>query len=384
MNEPVSCGLRNTGLRRYRLAKPHLHRCGRQDQRGSVSVLSALSLLALVGIGALAVEVATLTVARNELQNAADATAMAGAACLAARTECGNATLRKPDWDTATARALAFVPNNTVQGKALAHGSVTPGYWNMLGAVADLQATTIAPTDYDYPAIRVTLSREPGVNGGSLVLPLAYLFGVQSAVMRASAVAVLSHPGTALPSTVFPVVISRCMYETYWDGATGTPKLATATTVPGLSLPQVVGEPYRFKITSSYRAGPCAAGQWTSLGVDNNSASFLRTLIGSGNPANLSVGDLVWVQPGSQTTLYGDVNRCSEAGNRQCAYVMVPMVEQVSTHVYAPILGFACLHILSAAGGSDKSIVVQMSADAARCPRTGSGVGPNYGITLPP
>lgn len=357
-------------------------RAGRQ--RGSVSVLSAVSLLALAGIGALAVEVATLMVARNELQNAADATAMAGAACLAGRIECGNVGITKPDWDTARTRALAFVSSNAVQGRALSQGTVTSGYWNMLGAVADLQPTSITPTDYDYAAIRVTLSREPGINGGPLSLPLAHLLGADAVVMRASAVAVLSHPGTALPATVFPVAISRCMYDTWWDGATGMPRLATQTSVPGLSLPQVVGEPYRFKITSSYSAGPCESGQWTSLGTDNNSASFLRNLIGSGNTSSISIGDRVWVQPGTQTTLYGDVNQCSEAGNRQCAYVMVPVVDQVSSHVYAPVYGFACLHLLWATGGNDKFIAVQMSADATRCPRTGSGVGPNYGITLPP
>ena len=40
-------------------------------------------------------------------------------------------------------------------------------------------------------------------------------------------------------------------------------------------------------------------------------------------------------------------------------YVTVPVVQDISTHAYNPVVAFACLHILSAAGGSDKSILVR-------------------------
>lgn len=356
-------------------------------QRGTVSVLSAVSLLALIGIGAFAVEVATLMVARNELQNAADATAMAGAACLAGRTECGNAGIRKPDWDTATLRAQAFVSSNKVQGLALVQGSVATGYWNMLAAAGDLQSNTIQPTDYDYPAIQVTVSREPGINGGSLVTPLAQLFGVNTAALRASAVAVLSYPGTAPAGTLFPVAVSRCMYETFWDTSARAPVLATQVSMPGLDLPQVVGEPIRFKVTSSYRAGPCESGQWTSFqtGIADANANDLNSLLSGGSGQSLSTGDGSWIVNGKKTKLYEGVNTCSEAGNQQCAYVMAPVVDSLVTGSFAPVRGFACLRILSATkDGNSPYIVAQMSASEDRCPSLGSGVGPNYGISTPP
>ena len=49
------------------------------NQRGATAILVALLLVVLVGFTALAIDVGHLVVARNELQNAADAGALAGA-----------------------------------------------------------------------------------------------------------------------------------------------------------------------------------------------------------------------------------------------------------------------------------------------------------------
>jgi hypothetical protein len=58
------------------------HRIGRGDQRGASFVIFAIALLALLGFAALAIDVSNLVVARQELRNAADAGALAGARCL--------------------------------------------------------------------------------------------------------------------------------------------------------------------------------------------------------------------------------------------------------------------------------------------------------------
>ncbi len=52
------------------------------DQKGAVAVIVAVCLVVFVGFTALAVDVGHLYVVRNELQNAADAGALAGARCL--------------------------------------------------------------------------------------------------------------------------------------------------------------------------------------------------------------------------------------------------------------------------------------------------------------
>jgi uncharacterized membrane protein len=53
-----------------------------RNQNGGVIVLVAVSMFFLLGFAALAIDVGHLVVARNELQNAADAGAIAGAQVL--------------------------------------------------------------------------------------------------------------------------------------------------------------------------------------------------------------------------------------------------------------------------------------------------------------
>ena len=50
-----------------------------KDQRGAVAVIVALTLVVLLAFGALAVDLGYLMMVKNELQNAADAGALAGA-----------------------------------------------------------------------------------------------------------------------------------------------------------------------------------------------------------------------------------------------------------------------------------------------------------------
>lgn len=52
------------------------------EQRGAVLVLVTLLVIALLGFAALAVDIGHMAVVKNELQNAADAGALAGAAQL--------------------------------------------------------------------------------------------------------------------------------------------------------------------------------------------------------------------------------------------------------------------------------------------------------------
>ena len=368
---------------RARLRKDRSNRRDRHEQRGGILVLAGASLLTLAAFGALAIEVGNLMLARTQLQNVADAAAMAGAGCLLARNECGNVGTNGTDWQTARQRALDFVPSNPLQGKPVSDVVVDAGFWNMYGSPATLQPNSIVPGDYDYPAIRVTVSATGNAAGTGYQAPLVALLGSAGVSVNASAVAVLSHPGTTTAGTVFPLVIAKCMYDTYWNASTGSPVLATAVTMPGFDLPQVVGEPLRFKITSSYKAGACESGQWSSLDLDSSSAAVLRGMLQSGNTTAISLGQTVWVQPGAQTTLYSDVQNCSDSGNKSCAWVMIPVVQTVNSHTATPVMGFACVRVLSAVGGSGKYIAVQMSADATRCPRSGSGIGPNYGITTP-
>ena len=59
------------------------NRAHRKNERGVTIVLVAISLVALLGLAALAIDIATLYVAHGEAQRAADAAALAGAKMIA-------------------------------------------------------------------------------------------------------------------------------------------------------------------------------------------------------------------------------------------------------------------------------------------------------------
>ena len=353
----------------------------RQHQRGGILLISAAVLTMVIGFAALALDLGKLYLVRQELQNAADAAAMASVPCLYQRTECANMTSTYPDWTSAANRASNFVKSNKVQTRAVSDATVTTGYWNMNGDPASLQAKTITPGTYDYPAVQVTVQQAPGLNGGPVLLGLASIFGITQANVSATATAVISHPGILNP---FPLVLAKCLYDTYWNPDTKSPRLATQVNEPGFDLPQVPGEPFFFKATSSYHIGACEAGQWSSLLIDSNSTGTISDLINGVTVQSVAKNDLVWIQPGSKNALYGVVNTCSAAGNKKCEYAMVPVVELLGTHSHQPVVGFACARIVLAATGTDKYIEFQMSADPVKCQNNGSGVGPDYGINTPP
>ena len=173
-------------------------------------------------------------------------------------------------------------------------------------------------------------------------------------------------------------------------------KVATSTTPPGPGQPnQVVGQPYTFYVTSSYHAGPCEASQWTTFDTTANDVPTVRNLIASGNPDPAAVGSpggvcstpdntCTYIQPGTKTTLYSSVNACSAAGTKACEYVLVPIVQDLTTSSYERILAFACVHIDGASGGSAKYIQMEMSNNPDKCQASGAGgIGTNYGAYSP-
>lgn len=347
------------------------------QHRGAVTVLVASTLAILLGFGALAVDVGYLFVVRNELQNAADAAALAGAGYLYP----GPPT---PDWELAVAKATTAVSLNKSSNVTLADSLVTYGYWDMTG-INGLQPYTKTPGADDLAAVKVTINRDSGQNGGAVSLFFARIFGTLTAPVVASAVAVVS-PGTMKPGALFPVAIFTCLYDEFWDSTTNLPKLATSTAplAPG-GPAQIVGKPYIFHIGSSYHTPPCpasgGAGQWTSFKNDKNDVPTLRDLIANGNPVAMGIGDNSWIQPGVENTLYENknqpsVNGCSAAGDKSCEYVVMAVVDSLDKHAYTPIVRFACLHIDFAVGGSEKYIQVEL-APTSNCPAfNSSGSGP--------
>lgn len=367
--------------RRARL--PHFAFAPRLRQRGAIAIMAAVLLPIFLAFGALAIDAANLILVKGELQNAADSAAQAGAQCLYRRTECNNLTSTVPDWATAQTRASLAVPNNAAQGTALADSVVTSGYWNLTGTPGTLQQLPHTPTTNDAPAVQVTIAKESGKNAGSVTLYLTGMMGLSSADLSATAISVVTSPGTEGPGGLFPFAITKCMYDAYWDSATSLPKNATTATLN--DVPQVIGQPWKFQLGTDVQVLPdgttCDGGQWTSFKLDTNNVPNIRTLISEGNPTTLAIGDMTWIQPGVQATIYSSAKDCSAAGTKACEYSTAPVTLKASAKGEEPILAFGCLHILLA-NQSKKFIEVQMSN---LCPNPeGGGSGPNYGVQNPP
>ncbi|MEX3983336.1 TadG family pilus assembly protein [Paraburkholderia sp. EG287A] len=364
-----------------------------------MAVTVAAFMVFLLGTAALAVDMGNLLVARTELQNAADAAAMAGAGCLYKRTECNNTTATEPTWSDAQSTAASFaVPassapaTNLVQNARLQVVSTTSGYWNVTGTPAGLQAPgTFTPGANDMPAVQVSIAKDGSNTNGGVLTILGGYFGFS--VLKASAVAtaVISRPGYVGKAGLFPIAIPQCMYNNYWNTSTNSPVTYQGTAIPGQTEPQTMGQPYVFDMMSTYHTDKCSqTAQWTSFNIQSaQSASATRDLITSGNQVPLGIGDQTWIQSGTKDTLFQATQACSDVpnGNGSCAYVTVAVVDSVANPGQnQTIEAFACLHIINEVGnGTNAHIVAQMSADQSKCQAANSGgVGPNYGAITPP
>ncbi|MCS3395664.1 TadG family pilus assembly protein [Burkholderia thailandensis] len=327
-------------------------------ERGSVVLWFLLFLPVLLLFGAFAIDLPRVATARNELQNAADAAALAGAASL-------ESSAGAPVWAAAASAASAALSLNASDGATLASGVVQTGYWNVTGAPAGLEPTTLAPGAYDVPAVQTTVTRATNQNGGPLSLLMGGFLGILGTPAAATAVAVAAAPSTVGAGGLFPMVIDQCVLDQYWDAQAGAPRVDPTT-----------GAPYEFQVGNGQTyGGTCYAGQWTTFLVNANDVPTVRGLMANGNPTPLSIGDSIWIEPGVKTALYYDV----PVG----VTVVVPVATQISSKTYVPIVAFAAFYVDASDGANIKAITGHF-VGGYRIPVSAGGVGPAYGAYVAP
>ncbi len=341
--------------------------------RGSVLVLVALALVALLGFAALAIDIAHAYVTRNELQNAADAAALAGAGALSGKLIVNPSA---SDWtaaDAAARTAAARVAGaNAANGVTISDLQVQTGYWNVTGTPGGMQAASIKPGTYDKPAVEVSISMDAAHNGGAMPLFLGPIIGISSISIGVSAVAVISAPGYAESGALFPLVLSQCLLQdaNYWNATTGMPVNDPAT-----------GQPYELKIGSAYHYDGCLSGQWTSFLTDANDVPTVNGLMKNGNPDPLSIGSDIWIEPGTKNSIYNTVG----SNIALPALVVLPLVVDISTHSAQPIVAFVGFEIDAAVGGAGKYIQGHLVGGLKGGGTAGGGGGGTYyGAYTPP
>lgn len=132
-----------------------------------------------LGVAALAIDTGLMYSAKQELQSAADAAALAAASQLGKAADASNLAIEE---------AKRFAKFNEVMGEDadLVDADVTFGHANLVGTKFEFQPG-VEPMD----AVRVTLKRDPTVNDGPVSLLFAKTFGMTGARLQASAVAML-------------------------------------------------------------------------------------------------------------------------------------------------------------------------------------------------
>lgn len=241
-------------------------------QRGVSVVLMAVSLFMLLAFTALAVDGGNLYVARNELQNAADAGALAGARVL--YLDDGSAV--NPDANTA---ANEVTTANHSQGSSVEVVSIRRGHWSFINGTFTANPS-LEPVDlFDKSTLELDL--DPNfINAVEVVTErsttpveafFGTVFGFTGYEVSARAVAYLGFAGNLRPGDITqPIAMCR-----------------EAITTPSGDYSCDVG---RFIPEGDQTGG------WTNLEQGNDGASNandLRDLVdnGTGNPEELEFGE---------------------------------------------------------------------------------------------
>jgi hypothetical protein len=343
--------------------------------RGSVAVIVAAALTVLLTVAAFAVDLGNVFVSRNELQNSADAGALAGAARLAN----ADGTLA---WQASVSVATSTAERNQSATGVTPFVQATSGYWNLDSGVLLPPGGTV--TDRDFPGVEVTSLRSQA-RENAVPSFFAKMIGVDFFNVEARSIAIISGPGYVEQRDLFPFVVSRCLYENYWD-YTRSP--------PGPKLGSD-GKPVVFRLPSTN--DPSCGGNniaWTGLG-DGTNANAVKTLVdnykvpGVYTPKYYALGDgvSVWKEKVA-AAVYSEIVKCSPApdGNGRCKDVTVVVVNNIPTSGDGQqriIQAFACLTVVKASDKSDKYVDVRMSADCPPPPSAG-GIGPVFGTYTPP
>lgn len=193
-------------------------------------VIAALGLVAFLGIASLAIDMGRLYAVRNELQNNADAAALAACNSLVVTDASGNA-MRDATAAQTAAMTVAQRQSQLLGQTAVANGSrndltVTFGQWDIYAASPDTAWTDMGTTCGAYSnanGVRVVLQRATGLNYGPVTTLLADVMGSQFQVEPVSVTAT-AYLGFALSTVPGGVDLPLAVPDTVITAANPQPK----------------------------------------------------------------------------------------------------------------------------------------------------------------
>jgi Flp pilus assembly protein TadG len=334
-----------------------------RSERGAIIVWMALFLLLLLAFGSLGVDVAKLAATRTQLQNAADAAALAGASAL----------------DPATGVIQTDVAVPRAQAAALDNKAF----------IGDPQPIVVNAGDVTFPGpgmVRVVTRRQ---GDQSVVTTLAQVLGITRLEMTATATAKVDTTGTALcgivplgctpePGQNFQIGCSN-VYTLKLGGGAGTNGQFGA-----VDFPQCVDK------------GDCA-------GMPATGANTFRCLLEHGYCCPVSIGDVINTESGNMsgptqqaidyrfnTDVVRTENICYDdylaAGGNGQRVVFVPITTVVAGNPSVTVTGFGAFFLRSrVASGVNQTLTGEFLYKVI--PGTGGGSGSgavSYSLRLVP
>jgi Flp pilus assembly protein TadG len=316
-------------------------RTGNRRDSGITVVATAIWVLALLGITAMAVEVARLTTTATEVQVAADAAALAAALAISQGQSA-----------QAVSMGQSVAAANSSDGRAvdISGVQIDIGNYNSDPA-ANPHFTASCTAGVDCNAAKATVT----VSNVKYIIA-SILSGQTGTDVQKTAVAAIHCQGGATP---FPLAICE----------------DALTEIPDDSLCGA--------LSSSINIKPDLAqnGCWTSLSSASSSASFVQSIFPAqcgGTPLYTSLGQNIDLHGGLSDDVFKALQCCIQCQNVHD--YTVPVISCTGTCSGAPpVVGFATLHIANAADVSRATNGNTNCNSFAFCP---NGVQvPNAGIS---
>ena len=175
---------------------------------GSVAIISAIGLVVFLGFVSLAIDMGHLYTVRNELQNVADASALAAASALI--VDSGGVAVR----DAATshqkamevAQKQSLVSNQEVVGDDDRNDlTITFGVWNINAGDPSTAWTEIGPTcagNSNANGVKVSIRRAAGTVYGPVSNLFAGILGFNTSTVGATAIAYLGYTNEVVTGSV--------------------------------------------------------------------------------------------------------------------------------------------------------------------------------------
>jgi Flp pilus assembly protein TadG len=260
-------------------------------RRGAAAMLFGLMLPIVIGMAALAVDVALVAVARSELSTAADAAALAGAWQLATEYRVRGETNLTNEITAANNEAVVLGALNQVLGampviranlQNQSGGQIMVGYLDPTNPQSTLDSSSASTTLFN--SVQVTTKRDASHNGFVPTI-FSQLLGFKGAAVSVSSTATAQTYSISgfqsvgsLSANLLPIVLDKTTWQSMMNGQSTDQYTYNPSTNTVTSGPDGIFE------SQLYPVGSGSPGNWGTIkvGVSNNSTSTLSAQIQNG------------------------------------------------------------------------------------------------------